>query len=239
VITNTAAKQRWLAAVWPFVHAHLPPAPCRVLEIGCGPTGGFIPALRTHGYDVIGVDPAAPHGPDYRQIEFEHYGGTDPVDAIVACTSLHHVADHDGVLDRIASTLAPGGTLIVMEWAQEKFDEATARWCFDRLPDMDEPGWLRRHRDQWHASRAPWRAYLDAWAQREGLHSGQDIVHGLETRLHTRLLAHTPYFYTDLDRVTEADEQAAIDTGQIQATGIRYVATTPGTPHAAERARGE
>jgi hypothetical protein len=32
-----------------------------------------------------------------------------------------------------------------------------------------------------------------------------------------------PYFFGDLADMTEADEQAAIDARQIQATGIRYV----------------
>ena len=56
MIDTTTAKQRWLDARWPFVRAHLPPAPARVLEIGCGPEGGFVPAMREHGYDAVGVD---------------------------------------------------------------------------------------------------------------------------------------------------------------------------------------
>jgi len=32
-----------------------------------------------------------------------------------------------------------------------------------------------------------------------------------------------PYFFADLASITEADERAAIDVGQIQATGIQYV----------------
>lgn len=219
------SQRRWLTAVWPFVHSHLPPAPCRVLDIGCGPLGGFVPALRNHGYDAVGVDPVAPDGPDYRPIAFEQHEPIDPVDAIVACTSLHHVDDLDQVFDRIAATLVPGGTLIVVEWARERFDEATARWCFDRLPGTGEPGWLHGHRDQWYASGQPWRDYLDAWARRENLYSGREIVGGLQRRFYTRLLVDTPYFFSDLDPITEADERAAIDAGRIRATGIRYVAT--------------
>jgi SAM-dependent methyltransferase len=58
---------------------------------------------------------------------------------VVACTSLHHVADLDQVLDLIHDTLTPGGVLVVVEWARERFDETTARWCFARLsPAHDE-----------------------------------------------------------------------------------------------------
>jgi tRNA-Thr(GGU) m(6)t(6)A37 methyltransferase TsaA len=222
---TTTAKQRWLSALWPFVQEHLPPAPSRVLEIGCGPTGGFVPAMREHGCDAVGVDPAAPSGPEYHQTEFENYRSTAAADAIVACTSLHHVSDLGRVLDRAAAALAPGGVLIVVEWAYERFDEATARWCFDRLPNGGAEGWLHSHRQLWLASGQPWHAYLDDWARREGLHTGPAIVQALRARFDTRLLTEAPYFFPDLHPIGETDEQAAADSGEIQATGIRYIAT--------------
>ncbi|GLY70761.1 class I SAM-dependent methyltransferase [Amycolatopsis taiwanensis] len=226
----TTAKQRWLNAIWPFVRANLPPEPSRVLEIGCGPTGGFVPAMRERGYHAIGVDPAAPAGPGYHQTEFEHHEPTGPVDAIVACASLHHVGDLDHILDRCAAALAPGGVLIVVEWAHEDFDEATARWCFDRLPDTGQPGWLHTHRERWLASGLPWHTYLDAWARGERLHNGRTIIQALQARFHPWLLTRAPYFFPDLHPASETDEHVAVDSGQIQATGIRYAATKPPIP---------
>jgi SAM-dependent methyltransferase len=219
---STAADRRWLAATWPFVRRHVPPPPRRVLDVGCGPLGGFVPALRTEGYDADGIDPQAPDGPNYHQIEFEAYAGTHPAGAIVASTSLHHVADLDAVVHLIARRLEPDGVLVVMEWARERFDEATARWCFDRLAD-EEPGWLHRHRDHWLASGDAWDAYLDGWAASEGLYTGDDILRALAVRFDIRQLARGPYFFPDLSGVTAADEQTAIDAGTIQANGIRYV----------------
>ncbi|GIH15314.1 class I SAM-dependent methyltransferase [Rugosimonospora africana] len=224
---TTTATQRRLDAVRPFVHDNLPPAPSRVLEIGCGPTGGFVPALREYGYHAVGVDPAAPPGPGYHQTEFEHHDLTAPLDAVVACTSLHHVGNLDDVLDRAAAALTPGGVLIVLEWAYEKFDEATARWCFERLPEGGEPGWLHTHRRLWLASGQSWHTYLDAWAQSERLHSGHAIVHGLQARFRTRLLTETPYFFPDLYPVSETGERAAAHRGEIGATGIRYLGVKP------------
>jgi SAM-dependent methyltransferase len=211
----------WIDALWPFVRAHLPPKPAHVMEIGCGPEGGFVPALRDLGYDAVGVDPEAPAGPGYHRMPFEQYEPAGPVDAIVACTSLHHVDDLDTVLDRVAATLTGGGTLIVVEWARERFDEATARWCFERLPTTGEDGWLHRHRDQWRESGQPWSAYFDAWAAAERLHRGDAIVQALQDRFRTILLTDAPYFFAELEATTEDDERAA----PIQATGIHYVAT--------------
>ena len=219
---SNAADRRWLGATWPFVSQHLPTPPRRVLDIGCGPLGGHVPALLAAGYGAEGIDLEAPDGPYYHQTEFENYATDHPADTIIASNSLHHVSELSAVVDLIAQRLDPCGVLIVVEWARERFDEATARWCFDRLSD-DEPGWLHRRRDEWLASGQPWDAYLISWAHTDGLHTGQDILYALATRFETRLLARGPYFFADLDRVSAADEQAAIDAGHIQANGINFV----------------
>ena len=39
---------------------------------------------------------------------------------------------------------------------------------------------------------------------------------------------YAPYFFAELGNVAEAEEQAAIDAGEIRATGIRYVGTLGG-----------
>jgi SAM-dependent methyltransferase len=218
----------WLSAVWPFVHDQLSPASAMVLEVGCGKEGGFVPALLDAGYQAVGVDPEAPEGPDYRRIEFERYEPTRPVEGAVASLSLHHVADLEEVLDRLDALLVPGGVLVVVEWAWERFDEPTARWCFARLTPPapgEEPGWLHKHQERWVASGQPWDDYCRTWAEHEGLHPGGEIVQGLDARFTGRFHVEGPYFFADLADTSEAEEQAAIDAGQIQAGGVRYAAT--------------
>jgi SAM-dependent methyltransferase len=215
--------ERWLAALWPFVRSWLPAAPTAVTEIGCGPLGGFVPMLRSAGYNATGVDPEAPQGPWYHQVEFERYEPpSGAAHAVVACTSLHHVADIGEVLGRVGTALAAGGPLIVVEWARERFDAETARWCFDRLPSGDE-GWLRRRRDEWRASGLPWGDYCRSWAHDEGLLAGEDIVRDLDARFDRQSLTYGPYFFADVSGASEDDEQAAIDAGEIKANRIDYV----------------
>jgi SAM-dependent methyltransferase len=179
--------------------------------------------MRAAGYDAIGVDPDAPEGSWYHQVEFESHDMPARAQAVVACTSLHHVANIAAVLDLVSAALVPGGSLVVIEWARERFDDATARWCFDNLPaPADQPGWLQRRHDEWCASGLPWRAYCEAWAQEEGLHAGHDIVRELGARFERRAFAYGPYFFPDLAGVSEGDEQAAIDAGKIQANRISW-----------------
>ena len=223
--------ERWLATVWPLASAGLPPAPAHVLEIGCGPLGGFVPMLRSAGYTATGVDPEAPEQPGYVRAEFEHYRPPGPADAIVACTSLHHVADLPRVTDLMAAALRPGGAVVVVEWARERFDEATARWCFDRLPPPDgHAAWMHELREQWRDSGQPWDDFIGSWAESEGLHAGRDVLAELAARFESGPVSYGPYYFAELSGTSADDEQAAIDGGQIQANRILYLGIARGEP---------
>ena len=182
--------------------------------------GGFVPMLLDSGYDAVGIDPKAPDGAQYQRIEFERADLPRPLDAVVASTSLHHVADPAEVVERLAAVLGPGGIVVVVEWASERFDEKTARWCFERLV---EEGWLRELRDEWRASNLDWPDYFRGWLEREHLHSGETLVSALEDRLERRLLALGPYFFPDLADTNEEEERAAIAAGRIEPNRIEYV----------------
>ena len=231
-----ASDERWLAAAWPLVREHAPPPPATVLEIGCGPLGGFVPALRAAGYDGVGADPEAPEEAGYHRDVFETYDLPAHVDAVVASLSLHHVADLDAVLDRMADSLRPGGTVVVLEWAWERFDERTAQWCFERLGSTEaEPGWLHRRRQSWLDSQLPWDDYLHGWATTEGVHRGGSVLAGLQARFRQTVLDYGPYYFPDLEAVTETEEQAAIDAGLVQAARIVFVGRRPGADGADTR----
>lgn len=212
--------------MWPFVRSHLPPVPARVVDLGCGTSGGFVPMLLACSYEAIGIDPEAPEGSQYQRIEFEHARLPEPVDAVIASTSLHHVGDPTHVIECVERALRRGGTVVVIEWAWERFDAQTAGWCFARLGPPDQAGgWLHRRRDQWRASAHDWTTYLREWAEREGLHRGDVLVQLLDERLERQLLTRGPYFFPHLADTTEADEQNAIDAGEIQAIRIDWVGT--------------
>ncbi len=222
------------------MRAQLPGPPVAVTELGCGPLGGFVPALRFAGYEAVGVDPHAPDGPWYRQAEFEQVAA-EPVGAVIACTSLHHVADVGSVLDRIKDSLVPGGVLVVVEWARERFDEATARWAEERLPpsadvghapehehDHDhEDGWLAGRCAEWRASGETWADYLRVWSEGHGLHEAGAILREVRARFEVGPVAYGPYIFPDLADVREADEQAAIDAGLIQPGRVQFAARRP------------
>jgi SAM-dependent methyltransferase len=209
--------------MWPKVRMQLPAAPASVLEVGCGPIGGFVPMLLESGYEATGVDPEAPEGDCYQRVIFEHSELSGELDAVVASRSLHHVGDPAKLLDDIGRMLAPDGILVVIEWMRERFDEGTARWCFERLGPPEPEGWLHRRREEWLASGQPWERYLRGWADEEGLHTGETLLAHLDGRFQCQWRGYGPYFFADLAATSEAEELAAIAAGEIRAARVEYV----------------
>jgi SAM-dependent methyltransferase len=219
-------EDRWLRSGWPLVASALPAPPARVVEIGCGSLGGFVPELVDRGYDAVGVDPHAPDGPAYRRIRFEE-AGLEPADAVIASASLHHVQDPPGIIDRIASLLVPGGKVIVIECDWARFDQPTAEWCFQRLGHGGS--WLHRHRDRWQASTDPWETYFSGWVADEHLNRTDELLALLDARFDRVHLARGAYFFADLADTSEEEERAAIDAGAIQPGRLEFVGAVPGT----------
>lgn len=222
-VSQTSPDERWLTTMWPKVRVHLPPAPATVMELGCGPLGGFVPALEALGYDAVGIDPEAPEGASFQGVELERSVLPDGIDAMIASTSLHHVEDPGLVLDMVLERMSPAGVVIVFEWDWRRFDEATAHWCFERLGAPQSGGWLRHHQERWIASGTSWDEYLSGWVNQEGLHGAEPLLSVLRRHLHERVCSYGPYFFPDLADTSEGEEQLAIDTGLIQANRIDFV----------------
>jgi SAM-dependent methyltransferase len=223
----------WQRRVEEFVLGQIGNSPIRVLEVGCG-EGELARTLARVGHSVTAIDPQAPEGPIFRRTRIEEF--TDPAqfDHVVAILSLHHVEDLGMALSNMADLLRAGGTLIVVEFAWDRIDEATAEWALERLPVAslsEKPSWLGRRCQEWarggaRETRAPAESYFAEWASEEGFHSSRRIRDELGRRFVERLFEWVPYLYPDLrEDVSESDESAAIEAGTINATGFRYVGT--------------
>ena len=230
-----AADQAWLPAMWPFVRGQLPPPPARVIELGCGPAGGHVPALIRAGYHVTGVDPEAPEGPPYVRTAFEAYRPEALADAIVASVSLHHVDDLGATIDRMAEVLDPHGALVVVEWISEDLDEATAGWCFRHQlrPQFEPDAWLSGLHAGWAASGLGWDDFFRAWLAEHGLHPAAVIREHLEARFTATHLSTGPYYFPDLLDANSQAEQDAIELGQIRAGCLRYAGRVRPSRHGA------
>jgi len=169
-----------------FVLQELPPAPARVIEIGCGDRGGVVHELVDAGYDAIGVDPRAPSGERFLQVDFREVGGS--FDAAVAGRVVHHLDPLGPALDHLAS-LAP--VAIVDEFAWDLIDPELEAWYETeraRRPDAIGPPSL----DEWR-----WR--------HPGLHPHDAVLDRLRARWDERTLDWVPYFHRWLGDVESPD----------------------------------
>jgi hypothetical protein len=178
-----------------------------VLEVGCG-QGELSLALVDGGWDVLAIDPAAPHGNIFRPLKLEELE-PEPFDGVVAVRSLHHVVDLGVALDRIAAMLPLGGPLVIEEFVWDRLDLATASWYCRRKG----AGALEDCRREWEDEHV-------------GLHGYGALREELDRRFVEREFSWRPYLHRLLDGGAFEDEEAElIETGAIQATGMRYVGT--------------
>jgi len=206
-----------------FVLTHLPPAPARVLEIGCGDAGGIVPALAAAGYDALGVDPHAPEGPSFRRGDFRDVEGE--YDAVVAGRVLHHVQPLDAGLDRIAE-LAP--LLLVDEFARDLIDAAGQDWYEAQYRMLVAAG-----------AQPPGPASLDAWRERHpDLHPHDVLLAGLRARYDERVLEWVPYYHRWLGGPSsEALEEALTRAGAFAPVGYRWAGTRTSTTRTSAESR--
>src|SRR6266545_494458 len=142
-------------SLYAFVTEHLPSAPARILEVGCG-RGDLARAVAEAGHEVVAIDPDAPAGDIFRATSLEEFADPGPFDAVVTSLALHHVADLPGALDKIVSLLLPTGRLIVNEHAVDRLDEPTARWYLERRAVIgpDAPRSLEQCLHEWEEDHA-------------------------------------------------------------------------------------
>jgi SAM-dependent methyltransferase len=161
---------------------------------------------------VTAIDPAAPEGPIFRQVSLEEFEGEERFDAAVASRSLHHIADLGAALAKLRGLLVPGGRLIVLEHAWERFDEPTARWYLDKRRALHA-----------HAAESVEASLADWEADHAGLHTAEVMRRELDRCFTGRYFAWTPYLHGELGEAVEREERRLIDAGEIRPTGFVYV----------------
>jgi SAM-dependent methyltransferase len=205
-------------AEFDFVAANLPPAPARILEVGCG-EGRLTRALIDLGYDAHGIDPRAPDGPDFERIPLEELRVEQPYDAAVAVVSLHHLHDLPLAIERLADALAPGGLLVIDEFDRARLDPATTAWLWRQRQALAAVG--LGHAPDDATAEAHHAALVDGLA---AIFTWDTVRDALVARFDERSCERVGYLYRyETHPALQPLEQAMIDAGAVDATGVRYV----------------
>ncbi len=198
-----------------FVRGQLPAPPARLLEVGSG-QGELTIALAIAGYDIVGIDPMAPHGELFRRLTLDDLDETERYDAVVAARSLHHIRDLDAALEKIATLLERDGLLLVDEFAWDLLDEPTLDWLWGQRRALAAAGG-----DPAPESREELRAEWEA--DHLGLHGYDALRRALDERFRAEVFVRTPHLYRLLGGASsEVLEQALVDADGIRALGFRY-----------------
>ena len=147
----------------------LPAPPARVLEAGCG-RGALAAGLAGLGYQVTGVDrnaevlaAAEKRGVPVIQADIQDVSGE--YDVVLFTRSLHHAESLDDILTHAATLLAPGGQIIIEEFAWERVDRAGAHFLYDNRAMLIATGLFD--------AEVPGGDLLDAWVDgHHALHQG-------------------------------------------------------------------
>jgi SAM-dependent methyltransferase len=188
-----------------------------VLEVGCG-DGRLARALDDLGYRVVAIDPAAPEGSIFHAVSLEEFADAGRFDAVVASRSLHHIHDLAGAVSKLERLLVPGGLLIIVEHAFDRFDEPTAGWYLEkrRAKGLHAPSSLQACLAEWEADHA-------------SLHGYTAMRRELDLRFTDRCFDWTPSLYLELGQELEQEERRLIEAASIEATGFLYVGEPSGS----------
>lgn len=204
-----------------FVRASLPPAPLRVLEVGAG-RGELARALREAGYEVLAIDddPRADGIDGVTPLGIAELDVEDPFDAVVACRSLHHIDGANTAIGGLARALAPGGRLIVEDFAWDLVDFSTASWLYAesvRLGEVDPSQDPVTFYEDWRRS----HQRLLGWDQ---LRSVIDAVSEREVLIRVPYLADE---YLGGDEHARRREREQLAAGRLHTGAFRYVGRRP------------
>jgi len=122
------------------------PTGSRILDVGCG-DGGLVHRLAELGFNVAGVDPAAPSHQRLVPVRVGDAQLLGKFDAVAAVMALHH-ADLDAVVRALANLLRPRGSVFIYEFSWDAYDGRAAAWLakHDLSPtDNSVAGWRREH----------------------------------------------------------------------------------------------
>jgi len=201
-----------------FITANLPPAPARILDVGCG-EGRLTRALIDLGYDAHGIDPRAPEGPAFERIPLEELEAGQSYDAAVAVVSLHHLHDLRLAVERLADALAPGSLLVIDEFDRARLDPTTTAWLWRQRQALAAVG--LGHAPDHATAEEHHAALVDGLAE---IFTWDTVSEALAARFDERSCERVGYLYRyETHPALQPLEQAMIDARAVDATGVHYV----------------
>jgi SAM-dependent methyltransferase len=204
--------------IYRVVRGRLDP-PADVLDLGCG-LGHIALELARDGCRVVGVDADAesialaraardadPLLRDRGVLTYEvadvgeWWAPPERFDAVVASRVLHHVADPEQLLAGVAAWLRPGGRLVAVELAYDRFDRRGASWLYETRGLLQASGAHAGDRlgvDVRAGIDRVWDAWWRHHEEEHRLNTFGQLVGALRGAFRERRRGWLPYLYWDV-----------------------------------------
>lgn len=220
-------------------------AAVRLLEVGCG--RGELALLLAPRVQMTAIDSseaailaAVQIGVEAHLVDFFDYPD-EQFDVVLFTRSLHHIHPLSNAVAKAARMVAPGGRLIIEDFAAERADSATVEWYFQTRAELTSLGLLSPQssvHEQLDVSANP----LQWWREHHfGLHhvaTSQEMRAAIEEHFEIDEETFVPYMYrylladllsgvdaTEVEWAIYGDEARLCDLGKLCRIGYRLVAT--------------
>jgi len=219
-----------------------------LLEVGCG-DGRLAFTLAAAGFRVTAIDTdsrgvarAARRGVSAICADFLGWSNGE-FDVILFSRSLHHIRPLREAVRLAADLLAPGGRLLVEDFAVDGLDQATAAWRYASEGLLQAAGLL-------HGTAAPGAALrpLPRWRREHRGVPGEAVLRRALSRHFAIQEEAVPYLYryaierlrpgarsVRLAQALLRSEEALVRAGTIRPVGRRWLATRQGAADSREK----
>jgi SAM-dependent methyltransferase len=198
MLTNDVPTAETLA----FVNSHLPPNSCRILEVGSG-DGALAGRLMELGHQILAVDSSADavararqQGVPAKQARWPDFN-EGAYDVVLFTRSMHHMHDLTAAITQARKLLAPGGRVMVEDFAVDGLTALASEWLYQLLTVLDTAGLIRKEGAEFPNWLLQHSGALDSWRTAHGhhLHSGDAMLARLKEHFPRVDTAVAPYLY--------------------------------------------
>ena len=226
-----------------FTLRHLPSAPARILEVGCG-AGELALQLKRLGHQIVPIDSSVEAAEQAKELgvevtiarwpQFEDR----PFDAVLFTRSLHHIHPLREAVEQAHRLLKPSGLVVVEDFAYEEAVLSTIEWFYGVLSLLETCGKLSLENDSFAKTLLTSKGSFEVWRNRhdEDVNLASSMAIVLKEWFEPLAEASATYLYRYLcplledgddgyvivRRVLEMEERLA-STGAVNLIGRRFV----------------
>jgi SAM-dependent methyltransferase len=204
--------------IYRIVSQFVPDRKLRILDVGCG-WGSVCLELARRGHNVLGLDMnpdnikianrAMNRDPNksrrgalsYRVADFSSWTSQDKYDLVLLSRVLHHFPRPVKTLAKVKDLLSPGGRIVCIEYAYDRFDRRSATWFYHIRRVLEQAGWFASKQRVSDDMRASVNKIMKEWqthGRKHRLNRSTEMYKPLRELFREKHFSWKPYIFWDI-----------------------------------------